>query len=108
MKINSKQIKLIIAFACMLFHAGVFAQTKPLHVNPPDINDFAPIQSFLASEGLEGRETGTRGAAIAADYIASVMQNSGLKPYKSADISKTQLSDSFQPFTLIRYKKKKS
>jgi hypothetical protein len=35
---------------------------------------------FLASPRLEGRETGTRGAEIAADYMVSVFQAAGLQP----------------------------
>lgn len=36
---------------------------------------------FLASDLLEGRETGTRGEYLAADYIASVFRMNGIKPY---------------------------
>ncbi len=35
---------------------------------------------FLASDWTEGRETGTRGAYMAADYIASIFLEIGLKP----------------------------
>jgi hypothetical protein len=36
---------------------------------------------FLASDELEGRETGTRGEKLAAMYIASELQKYGVKPY---------------------------
>ncbi|QDP19671.1 M20/M25/M40 family metallo-hydrolase [Sphingomonas xanthus] len=35
---------------------------------------------FLASDGLEGRDTGSRGYAIAADYVASQYRALGLEP----------------------------
>ena len=35
---------------------------------------------FLASDWTEGRETGTKGAYMASDYIASMFQTYGLKP----------------------------
>ena len=35
---------------------------------------------FLASDGLEGRDTGSRGYAIAADYVASQFRAIGLEP----------------------------
>ncbi|MGI8932218.1 MAG: M28 family peptidase, partial [Sphingomicrobium sp.] len=35
---------------------------------------------FLASDGLEGRDTGTRGHAIAADYVAAQFRAIGLEP----------------------------
>jgi hypothetical protein len=38
---------------------------------------------FLASDWMEGRNTGTKGIAMAADYITSMFQVYGLKPYKA-------------------------
>ena len=35
---------------------------------------------FLASDHLEGRDTGSRGYAIAADYVASQFRAIGLEP----------------------------
>lgn len=40
---------------------------------------------FLASDLLEGRETGTRGEYLAADYIASVFRMNGIKPFVEPD-----------------------
>lgn len=37
---------------------------------------------FLASDWMEGRNTGTKGIAMAADYITSMFQVYGLKPFK--------------------------
>lgn len=99
--------KPVVVVAFLLLHAVLFAQNaKP--VPSPVVNDFAPIQSFLASGGIEGRETGTRGAAIASDYIASMMQNSSLVPFNPVNASKVKLSDYFQPFKLTRIKTEKS
>lgn len=36
--------------------------------------------NMLASDWMEGRETGTKGAYLSADYIASIMQYMGLQP----------------------------
>jgi Tol biopolymer transport system component len=47
--------------------------------------------NYLASDALEGRATGSPGARLAADYIASQLRRAGLKPY-GAD------GDYFQPF----------
>jgi Tol biopolymer transport system component len=48
----------------------------------PDIttNDLGAIVADLASEELQGRLAGTRGAELAADYIAAQMKRIGLKP----------------------------
>ncbi len=48
----------------------------------PDIttNDVRAIVSHLASDELEGRLAGSRGAELAADYIAGQMKRVGLQP----------------------------
>ena len=38
---------------------------------------------FLASDWMEGRNTGTKGIAMAADYITSMFEVYGLKPYRT-------------------------
>jgi len=52
--------------------------------------DFTPIQSFLSSDWMEGREAGARGGFMAADYISSMMKLNGLIPYGDADRSGKQ------------------
>ncbi|MBP1633577.1 MAG: peptidase [Acidobacteria bacterium] len=42
--------------------------------------DTMAMLAFVASDGMEGRETGTRGYAIAADYAASLFKMWGIKP----------------------------
>jgi hypothetical protein len=104
MMINSKQIKKIIAFTLLALHTGLYAQTPQHVVNPPVVKDYAPIQMILASDRLEGRETGTRGSCIAADYLASMMQKMNLSPYQEPDKDQnTKLTDYFQDFTLLRF-----
>lgn len=59
--------------------------------------DLAEIQAdieYLASDSLEGRETGTKGEQLAAHYIASRMEDLGLQP-KGDDESY------FQSFSLM-------
>ncbi len=56
--------------------------TLPLAAQSPP-NDLIPIQVdvvYLASDLLEGRQTGQRGELMAADYIAWRFQQIGLKP----------------------------
>lgn len=53
----------------------------------------APLK-FLASDWTEGRELGTKGAYIAADYIASVFQMYGVKPL--GDIKQKRLSREYK------------
>ena len=67
----------LLLFSC----ATLTAQTSTGSVAPPLRNDFEGILKFLSSDWMEGRGTGTRGALMAADYIASMMQLNGLLPY---------------------------
>lgn len=59
---------LSLAFLCLSFQA----QSQEAN--------FKAYVEFLADDALEGRETGTMGAAIAAGYIAAEFQHLGLKP----------------------------
>ena len=93
---------LFLAFSILFAQAGVLAQTKPQPVHSPQVNDFAPILNFLASPALEGRETGQQGGIVAAEYIASMMQHLGLKPYKTNAASTYRPTDYFQEFQLLR------
>ena len=47
--------------------------------------------TFLAADAQEGREPGTKGIEVSADYIANVFKKAGLKPAPGAD-------GYFQPF----------
>ena len=44
------------------------------------IDDLRQEVSYLASEGLEGRMTGSKGSSLAADYIAGQLSAGGLQP----------------------------
>jgi len=59
--------------------ADISREDVRLHVN------------YLASDALEGRATGSQGARLAAEYIASQLRKSGLKPFG-------ENGDFFQPF----------
>jgi len=85
------------------------------HLSPaPSTQDFKGIQTFLASDWMEGREAGARGGFMAADYIGSMMQLNGLIPYGDADRSDNQGSlhhqnrTWFQNFEVMRFQVEKS
>ena len=56
--------------------------------------------TFLSSDWMEGRETVSKGAFLAADYIASIFEMSGLAP--AGDQSPAGLRSYFQRIPLIR------
>lgn len=108
MKFSSNGIRSISIIVFILSQTSIFAQANLQSIRPPEEKDFAPIQRFLASPVLEGRETGERGGAIAAEYIASMMQHMGLKPFNRAGDANIALSDYYQTFELFRCTTKES
>jgi len=100
------------SFVFLLFwlsgqHAG--GQALPVPPPAPSVQDFTPIQAFLSSDWMEGRDAAGRGGFMAADYIASIMQINKLQPFgdvlPSAGSNKEQIAGRgyFQDFQLIRY-----
>jgi hypothetical protein len=79
----------LITIAVWLLSATFLAQTNPVSFPSPTEKDFAGPLAFLSSDWMEGREAGTRGGFMAADYIASMMQLNGLKPYGDFDTLKS-------------------
>src|SRR4249919_2780100 len=69
----------LLAVAFLAFAATASAQA-PSTVEQDIARRVRADVEFLASDGLEGRETGSRGYAIAADYVASQFRAIGLEP----------------------------
>ncbi|NQU84990.1 MAG: hypothetical protein HQ541_04450, partial [Mariniphaga sp.] len=94
----------------------VFAQTEK-EKGLAEITDSAikGQLEFLASDWTEGRETGTKGAYLAADYIASMFKVYGVEPFGDTDmimpsreerragVRPTVFNTYFQNFSLIKY-----
>src|SRR5256884_2276515 len=69
--------RLSLGFLLLLaLFIGVFAQQS----GQPSVNRLQQIISYLASDALEGRRTGTPGANDAAHYIAGEFSLLGLRP----------------------------
>jgi hypothetical protein len=79
----------LITITLWLLSETLPAQTNPIPLAAPEINDFAGTLTFLSSDWMEGREPGFRGNYMAADYIASMMQLNGLAPYGDVDTLKS-------------------
>ena len=105
--INRKIILNFILIALIICQTSVSAQEKSKSILPPSISDFSGTFSFLSSGWMEGREVGTKGGLMAADYIASMMELYKLAP--NGDRMEINVSPSpklcfFQDFEIIRYK----
>jgi aminopeptidase YwaD len=60
----------------LVFSISVVAQQP----NQPSVDRLRQMITYLASDALEGRRTGTQGAVDAANYIAGEFERFGLKP----------------------------
>ena len=80
-----------------LISQATFSQTAgKLKPSPEKLREHV---TYLASDKLEGRRTGTAGATAAADYIAAEFARLGLKPARmAAGKSKSKF---FQPFPYV-------
>ncbi|MFZ4520051.1 MAG: M28 family peptidase [Bacteroidales bacterium] len=106
---------------CALFLSSVMlsGQTRVQPPSSPAEKDFAGTLRFLSSDWMEGREAGSRGGFMAADYIASMMQLYGLSPYGDQEKSNPGHSKNhegmpvmqqsyFQNFEVLRVKPEKA
>jgi hypothetical protein len=69
----------LLAIALLAVAASATAQA-PSTVEQDIARRVRADVEFLSSDGLEGRETGSKGYAIAADYVASQFRAIGLEP----------------------------
>lgn len=74
----------------LIFPISLFAQVDNLsqdniknkYVNSITVNDLEEYLYVLASDSMQGRETGTLGQRNAANYIANFFKEIGIPPYK--------------------------
>ena len=98
--LNMQKYLLIFSLG-IIFSTTSFAQPK---VADPEKKDFMATLGFLSSNWMEGREAGSKGSFMAADYIFSQMMQLGLKPGTGVGRSR----NFFQDFDIVRYKTTKS
>ncbi len=67
-----------------LIIAGCATQQKSATESALSVAALRSHVEYLASDGLEGRRTGTQGETLAADYIAAAFQRIGLQPKGTA------------------------
>ncbi|MBD0369959.1 MAG: M20/M25/M40 family metallo-hydrolase [Pyrinomonadaceae bacterium] len=71
---------LLRASLVLLLAVGVVAQQRRADVAVPSAERLREDVTFLASDKLEGRRTGTEGARLAAEYIVRAFARSKLRP----------------------------
>ncbi len=113
MKIHFLFVKLTIAF---LYFGSISVHGQSIDEGLKTINE-ASLKAqlnFLASDWMEGRESETRGAYMAGDYIASMFQVFGIEPFGDMEYNfplsgkkgvRPEAKPSyFQKFNIVKYK----
>ncbi|MDZ7764742.1 MAG: M20/M25/M40 family metallo-hydrolase [Melioribacteraceae bacterium] len=109
-------MRLLSIFSFLLiFSFSIFGQSKEAGLNAITETTVKAQLDFLASDWMEGRETGTRGAYMAADYITSLFKIYGLQPAGDiktitpswremrAGAHPQEIETYFQNFSLLEY-----
>src|ERR1041384_222051 len=97
-------IQLLLAVVCA---ASAHAQTARTTNDQPSAERLREFVTYLASDKLEGRRTGTPGAEAAAQYIAAEFKRLGLRPGASVQVFSDnsaidqQARSYYQPFPYI-------
>lgn len=91
-------MRIVLLGIFLEFAAQGFAQQDlgVKYANTITAKEMEQYISYLASDMLEGRETGTRGLARAAEYISKQYQLSGIPPWK-------QIGGYYQEYPLIEF-----
>src|SRR5690554_154208 len=76
-----RHLKTISFYSLLLLLISSCAANQNSNGNPEiDVSEIKAHISFLADDALEGREAGTEGEAIAANYISDLFRDYGLEP----------------------------
>jgi len=94
-------VKRIIFNTFTILSFSLSAQTAHNPILKPEKQDFVKPLEYLSSDKMEGREAGTKGAYLASDFIALMMQANGLKPY--GDNTSENIRIWFQNFEAVSY-----
>src|SRR5205085_1411223 len=76
-------IQLLLVLVCA---ASARAQTASTQSDEPSAERLRAVVTYLASDKLEGRRTGTPGAEAAAQYIADEFKRIGLRPGAAVEV----------------------
>src|SRR5690349_9707411 len=90
----------IFPLISILVFAAVVALAQQPSASNPSVERLRQIVTYLASDPLEGRRTGTPGATEAANYIAGEFKRLGLRE-SSQPLRGDNPTKYFQPFPYV-------
>jgi aminopeptidase YwaD len=91
---RQKVLSLALIFALA---PGVFAQQRRVDESAPNVERLREYVSYLASDKLEGRRTGTAGANAAAEYVAREFARLGLRRSMGRDLPGMSILEADSP-----------
>ncbi|MGI5308769.1 M28 family metallopeptidase [Rheinheimera sp. WS51] len=104
---NKNLVIALCALASLASCSQPFNQDKPADINMANATSIEAHMQFIASDELEGRDTGSRGHLIAANYVASQLQRLGLEAagdnnsyFQQVPLRKARLVANSASFTL--------
>ncbi|OLE51175.1 MAG: hypothetical protein AUG51_24365 [Acidobacteria bacterium 13_1_20CM_3_53_8] len=100
MRFEIKQRRLLSLSLILIFALSVPAQQTRIEQSAPNVERLRSHITYLASDALEGRRTGTEGANKAAEYIAREFAQYGLIP-AGGSLSEAHTGASFQKFPFV-------
>lgn len=91
-----------VAFHILVYFLGIgfgYGQVDPVKkgLNVLSTKSSRAILNFLASDWMEGREPGTKGHDLAAEYLASMFQLNGLEPVRKLNDPFSQADNIYFP-----------
>lgn len=92
------KIQLLLITLQLVLPVSVNAQIQ--QPESPEIHEFSGSFSFLSSAWMEGREVGSKGGLMAADFLASGLQTYHVEPFGD---SKDAQKSYFQDFEIVKY-----
>lgn len=111
---SPKKISKFLLGILFAISSQVSAQSIDQALNSINEKTLKAQLTFLSSDWMEGRESETRGAYLAGDYIASMFQNYGIEPMGDIEYSFPKAGQKggrpeanpsyFQKFDMVKYK----
>src|SRR2546421_8072937 len=98
-------IRRFLSLGCVITLSVTVALAQQPSTTAPSVDRLQQVIGYLASDALEGRRTGTKGANDAANYIAGEFSKLGLRaaalPARLTRAQVESLSRFLQPFPYV-------
>lgn len=90
--------RFLLSFLVLTALLGCRATNHPKKITPDNLHE---IVSYLASDSLKGRQSGSKGAELSATYIENYFKTIGIKPYYKSYRDNFKIKDSLDAFNVI-------